>query len=86
MVFTENNPASNGACAWVATTTYSLGKAVQFRKDLGDGLNNSAEMLADNRAAIAGAAKDQSFDLARFERLCAEASDAGAEANPASTR
>ena len=34
-----------GRCRrWVATATYNLGKAVQFRKDLAKGLNNSAEM------------------------------------------
>ena len=45
--FTENKP--NGPCSWVATATYNLGKAVQFRKDLAKGLNNSAEMLGDNQ-------------------------------------
>ena len=61
MVFTENKP--NGPLAWIATRTYSKSKAVQLRKDLARGLDHSAPMLEDNRAAIKAAAAKKRLSL-----------------------
>ena len=83
LVFSEKNPASNGRCSWMATTTYSSRNTLQFRQDLNDGLGNSAEMLKANRKAIKAAAKADNIPLDQLDELCARDDRVAAQARRA---